>query len=109
MIFFFAGHGQRVRAEVRNDYELNDREVEVICPVDLGPTTAEEKYVHGIPDYVLLGLLKQLAQKKGPNIVRMLCFSPTCLTSFTTDCDFGFLLFWRNGPESWNRAHSPKI
>jgi hypothetical protein len=77
MIFFFAGHGQRVRAEVRNDYELNDREVEVICPVDLGPTTAEEKYVHGIPDYVLVGLLKQLAQKKGPNIVRMLCIPPT--------------------------------
>jgi len=76
LIFFFAGHGVRAEAELRKDYPKNDREVEVICPVDLGPTDAGD-YVHGIPDYVLVGLLKQLALQKGPNITVILdsCFS----------------------------------
>jgi hypothetical protein len=73
LIFFFAGHGVRVEAEWRKDYPQNDREVEVICPVDQGPTDAAD-YVHGIPDYLLVGLLKRLALQKGPNIVRMLRF-----------------------------------
>jgi hypothetical protein len=78
LIFFFAGHGMRVEAECRKDYPKSDRQVEVICPVDQGPNDAGD-YVDGIPDYVLVGLLKRLAQEKGPNIVRVLRFPPPTL------------------------------
>ncbi|KAJ7242297.1 hypothetical protein C8J57DRAFT_1726371 [Mycena rebaudengoi] len=69
MIFFFAGHG--FRAESPGNHLAVDGKVEVICPVDHA-TTIAGKYVHGIPDYVLGWLLRDLAKKKGSNITVIL-------------------------------------
>jgi hypothetical protein len=38
--------------------------------VDEGTTNDAGEYVHAIPDYVLVWLLAELADKKGTNIVR---------------------------------------
>jgi hypothetical protein len=68
MILFFAGHGSRFEAP--SDLIAPDRRVEAICPVDEGTTNDAGEYVHAIPDYVLVWLLAELANKKGTNIVR---------------------------------------
>ncbi|KAF7355859.1 ICE-like protease (Caspase) p20 domain protein [Mycena venus] len=65
MIFFFAGHGTRVSAP--NNLMSQDQKVEGICPVD-ERTCPGGKYVHTIPDYVLVYLLQELSEKKGQNI-----------------------------------------
>jgi hypothetical protein len=67
MILFFAGHGTRVNAP--GNLMSQDEMVEGICPVD-ERTSAGGKYVHTIPDYVLVHLLGDLYEKKGQNIVR---------------------------------------
>ncbi|KAJ6582414.1 hypothetical protein B0H19DRAFT_1118255 [Mycena capillaripes] len=66
MIFYFAGHGSR--AEATGNHMSRDLKVETICPVDERTANAAG-YVHTIPDYILGWLLKELAEKKGPNIV----------------------------------------
>jgi hypothetical protein len=68
MIFFFAGHGSRFEAP--SDLIAPDRRVEAICPVDERTTNEAGEYVHAIPDYVLVWLFAELADKKGTNIVR---------------------------------------
>jgi hypothetical protein len=68
MILFFAGHGSRFEAP--GDFIAPDRRVEAICPVDERTTNDAGEYVHAIPDYVLVWLLSELADKKGTNIVR---------------------------------------
>jgi hypothetical protein len=68
MIFFFAGHGSRFDAP--SDLIAPDRRVEAICPVDERTVNDAGEYVHAIPDYVLVRLLSELADKKGNNIVR---------------------------------------
>ncbi|KAJ7086926.1 caspase domain-containing protein [Mycena epipterygia] len=65
MILFFAGHGTRVNAP--GNLMSQDEMVEGICPVD-ERTSAGGKYVHTIPDYVLVHLLGDLYEKKGQNI-----------------------------------------
>jgi hypothetical protein len=67
MILFFAGHGSRCKAP--SDLIAPDCMVEAICPVDERMTN-DAGYVHAIPDYVLVCLLSELAEKKGTNIVR---------------------------------------
>ncbi|KAJ7289165.1 caspase domain-containing protein [Mycena rebaudengoi] len=67
MIFFFAGHGDRVAAP-SNLKSSSDGMVETICPHDEGTLDAAGQYVHGIPDYVLGWLLHELAATKGKNI-----------------------------------------
>ncbi|KAJ6582013.1 hypothetical protein B0H19DRAFT_984146, partial [Mycena capillaripes] len=66
MIFYFAGHGSR--AEATGNHMAKDYKVETICPVDEGTKNAAGEYVHTIPDYIFGWLLKELAEKKGPNI-----------------------------------------
>ncbi|KAJ7918245.1 hypothetical protein B0H13DRAFT_2437652, partial [Mycena leptocephala] len=65
MILFFAGHGTRVYAP--GNLMSQDAMVEGICPVD-ERTSPGGKYVHMIPDYVLVHLLRELCEKKGQNI-----------------------------------------
>ncbi|KAJ7752245.1 caspase domain-containing protein [Mycena maculata] len=65
MILFFAGHGTRVSAP--GNLMSVDSKVEGICPVD-ERTSPGGKYVHTIPDYVLVHLLQRLSEKKGRNI-----------------------------------------
>ncbi|KAF7366571.1 ICE-like protease (Caspase) p20 domain protein [Mycena sanguinolenta] len=65
MILFFAGHGTRVHAP--GNLMSQDEMVEGICPVD-ERTSPGGKYVHTIPDYVLVHLLRELSEKKGQNI-----------------------------------------
>ncbi|KAJ7265112.1 hypothetical protein C8J57DRAFT_1330859 [Mycena rebaudengoi] len=69
MIFVFAGHGDRVAAP--GNLMSSDGMVETICPHDEGTLDGEGQYVHGIPDYVLGWLLRDLATTKGNNIVRL--------------------------------------
>jgi hypothetical protein len=68
MIFFFAGHGSSFEAP--KDLIAPDRRVEAICPVDERTTNEAGEYVHAIPDYVLVWLFSELADKKGTHIVR---------------------------------------
>ncbi|KAJ7905991.1 caspase domain-containing protein [Mycena leptocephala] len=70
MIFFFAGHGSRFDAP--SDLIAPDRRVEAICPVDERTVNDAGEYVHAIPDYVLVRLLSELADKKGNNITVIL-------------------------------------
>ncbi|KAJ7899357.1 caspase domain-containing protein [Mycena leptocephala] len=70
MIFFFAGHGSRFEAP--SDLIAPDRRVEAICPVDERTVNDVGEYVHAIPDYVLVRLLSELADKKGTNITVIL-------------------------------------
>jgi hypothetical protein len=67
-ILYFAGHGSRFEAP--SDLIAPDRRVDVICPVDERTVNDAGEYVHAIPDYVLVRLLSELADKKGTNIVR---------------------------------------
>jgi hypothetical protein len=73
MIFYFAGHGTRINAP--ESLLSHDGMVEAICPVDARTTDASGNYVHTIPDYVLGRLLRELASKKGSNIVRVPSFT----------------------------------
>ncbi|KAJ7124316.1 hypothetical protein C8R44DRAFT_584521, partial [Mycena epipterygia] len=65
IIFYFAGHGSRVKAP--GNRLPADGKVETICPYD-ERCGKGSKYVHSIPDYVLAWLLSELGQKKGRNI-----------------------------------------
>jgi hypothetical protein len=68
MIFFFAGHGSSFEAP--SDLIAPNGRVEAICPVDERTKNEAGENVHAIPDYVLVRLLSELADKKGTNIVR---------------------------------------
>jgi hypothetical protein len=82
MIFFFAGHGSRAKAP--HIPLTDDGMVETICPYD-ERTFVGDKYVHGIPDYVLGVLLRRLAQKKGDNIVRGVIPYPSSFLTISAD------------------------
>jgi hypothetical protein len=88
MILYFAGHGSRFEAP--SDLDAPERRVEAICPVDERTVNDAGEYVHAIPDYVLVRLLSELADKKGTNIVRPVLPPPVCslMGSFRlVDCD----------------------
>ncbi|KAJ7899325.1 caspase domain-containing protein [Mycena leptocephala] len=70
MILYFAGHGSRFEAP--SDLIAPDHSVEAICPVDERTVNDAGEYVHAIPDYVLVRLLSELADKKGNNITVIL-------------------------------------
>ncbi|KAJ7899314.1 caspase domain-containing protein [Mycena leptocephala] len=70
MVLYFAGHGSRFEAP--SDLIAPDRRVEAICPVDERTINDAGEYVHAIPDYVLVRLLSELADKKGTNITAIL-------------------------------------
>jgi hypothetical protein len=68
IIIFFATHGTRIRAP--NGWPTNDGYIEAISPYDMTTTSAQfSQPIHAIPDYTLNSLLRQLAGKKGNNIV----------------------------------------
>ncbi|KAJ7828881.1 caspase domain-containing protein [Mycena leptocephala] len=70
MILFFAGHGSSFEAP--SDLIAPNGRVETICPVDERTKNDAGEYVHAIPDYVLVRLLSELADKKGNNITVIL-------------------------------------
>jgi hypothetical protein len=76
MILYFAGHGSR--SEAPSDLIAPDRRVEAICPVDERTVDDAGEYVDAIPDYVLVWLLSELADKKGNSIVRSCSRLPVC-------------------------------
>jgi hypothetical protein len=80
IIFFYAGHGSRVTAPA--DWISADNKVETLCPYD-ERLDSQDGYIHGIPDYTINKLLRELADAKGDNIVR------GCVIVFTlSDDDF---------------------
>jgi hypothetical protein len=87
MILFFAGHGGLAVAP--GNRMTDDGKVHTIYPVDARTTNAAGEYVHAIPNYVLGWLRCELAEKKGPNIVRSVSVVRPFLAkeSRATDCD----------------------
>ncbi|KAJ7899323.1 hypothetical protein B0H13DRAFT_2664347 [Mycena leptocephala] len=70
MILFFAGHGSSFEAP--SDLIAPNGRVEAMCPVDERTKNETGEDVHAIPDYVLVRLLSELADKKGNNITVIL-------------------------------------
>lgn len=74
IFFFYAGHGDSVAAQDWND---DGRKVETICPYDVTVFEGDETAIdagsttYGIPDRTFNGLMRQLANTKGDNIVRL--------------------------------------
>ncbi|KAF8197351.1 caspase domain-containing protein [Mycena galopus ATCC 62051] len=122
MIFFFAGHGTRVSSP--GNKMSPDEKVEGICPVD-ERTGVGKKYVHTIPDYVLIHLLEQLSKKKGQNITAIFdsCYSggmgrddgdegrargaSSEAPPIPPDLDID--LFTNNGPDTRNRLWTASV
>ncbi|KAF7349814.1 Protein TIC 214 [Mycena venus] len=75
MILFYAGHGNRITAT--DNIISTDGKVEAIAPVDERTIDAHGNYVYAIPDYVLGWLLREISEKKGPNMTLIFdsCFS----------------------------------
>lgn len=67
ILFFYAGHGSRVRAP--EGWEGADGYIETICPYDERMTNEKDQHIHGIPDRTFTSLLHKLANQKGNNIV----------------------------------------
>lgn len=80
MIVYYAGHGSRVPAP--EGWQASDGQIETICPHDEGMQTADGKVITGIPDRTVNTLLRELAAKKGNNIVSnsILATHCPCLT-----------------------------
>ncbi|KAJ6505179.1 hypothetical protein C8R45DRAFT_1181219 [Mycena sanguinolenta] len=68
-IFYFAGHGSRVKAPV--GWSTRDGEIETICPHD-ELTLVEGIMVPGIPDLTIASLLHELTRKRGGNVTVIL-------------------------------------
>ncbi|KAF8211799.1 caspase domain-containing protein [Mycena galopus ATCC 62051] len=82
ILLYFAGHGSRVDAP--ENVIAPDGQIEVMCPVDDSTTNDAGESVHAIPDYVLNQLLREIAEKKGHNIVVIMdcCHSgPSCIVA----------------------------
>ena len=84
IIFFFAGHGSRVKAP--EEWETSDGKIETICPYDEGTQEKDKITVTGIDSMKINGLFRTLAGEKGNNIVGPLCFSLQSNQN-STDCD----------------------
>lgn len=70
MVFFYAGHGSRVVADP--GWLADGNMVETIVPHDEGSKDSEGNVVYGIPDRTFDGLMRELAYRKGDNIVSLL-------------------------------------
>jgi hypothetical protein len=70
IVIYFAGHGCVV--EPPEDWSTNGRKVEALCPYDAETIDGESGRVYVIPDRTLGTKFRQLACKKGNNIVRHL-------------------------------------
>jgi hypothetical protein len=71
ILFFYAGHGCRVQAP--KDWATDDDTglVEAICPYDT-EVSNDGTRIFVIPDRTLGGLIAELEQEKGNNIVRLI-------------------------------------
>ena len=70
IIVFFAGHGTaNAVPELWRHHYRPDSRIESICPSDLGIKGEDGTTVHGIPDFILAKLLRELSDAKGDNIV----------------------------------------
>ncbi|KAF8508710.1 caspase domain-containing protein [Gautieria morchelliformis] len=74
MVFYFSGHGSRVDSP--KGWETPDGKIETICPYDQAPSSLNPssrgprmRPVSGIPDHEISVLLRELAEKKGNNII----------------------------------------
>ena len=67
MVFFYAGHGSRVKAHP--SWLVNGGYVETIVPHDEGGIDTNGNHIYGIPDRTFDALMRHLAFKKGDNIV----------------------------------------
>ena len=71
IVFFFAGHGDRMEAPPSwQTGGVDGLMVETICPYDESTEEWGGDYVFGIPDRTFEGLIRRLAHEKGDNIVR---------------------------------------
>ena len=73
IVIYFSGHGARSRSEDLDSESLSMNcapFIESICPVDIDSCDASENTViTAIPDFTIRGLLNELSQEKGNNIV----------------------------------------
>jgi hypothetical protein len=74
LVFYFAGHGIRVKAP--DGWETHNGIIEAICPSDefVEVAEAERMVIRCIPDLTLNGLIQESENKHGGNIVRILVF-----------------------------------
>ncbi|KAF7359687.1 hypothetical protein MVEN_00693100 [Mycena venus] len=72
LIFYFAGHGCRVKAPV--GWSTRDGDIETICPYDELTVVdgVQDDMTPGIPDITIASLLHELARKRGGNITVIL-------------------------------------
>jgi hypothetical protein len=69
ILFFYAGHGTRVNAP--EDWPATDGKIETLCPHDERMEDDKGDKICGIPDRTINAMLRELAAKKGDNIVRI--------------------------------------
>jgi hypothetical protein len=69
IILFYAGHGSRVT--VPDGWAATDGMIETLCPYDERTKDANGEEIYGIPDRTINVMLRDLAAKKGNNIVRI--------------------------------------
>lgn len=70
VIFFYAGHGTRMRAPA--GWKTSDDQIEAICPYDQTTGKRGDEGVPPIPDITIHELFRLLEKKKRPNFVRVL-------------------------------------
>ncbi|TDL22051.1 hypothetical protein BD410DRAFT_840169 [Rickenella mellea] len=70
IIIYFSGHGARTPVPTEwTDWESNESQIEMICPVDIGSTPGEDGIeIGGIPDRMVGIWLNELSKEKGNNI-----------------------------------------
>lgn len=91
MIFYFAGHGTSQYGP--KEWEVQpEGEIGCICPQDI-----DFKSVHGIPSFTLNALLRELADRKGNNIVSERTSIVLLVVTMSTGRHDGLLLHGRNG------------
>lgn len=67
LIFFYAGHGSHI--PVPGDWSATDGMIETVCPYDERTKDEKGEDIHGIPDRSFNAMFRELAAKKGDNIV----------------------------------------
>ena len=70
ILIYFAGHGGRAETPIDWNPGNTDRKIEMICPVNMALSSAQENRVSGIPDIFIGALVTNLAREKSDNIVR---------------------------------------
>ena len=76
IFIFYAGNGSRMTAP--EDWPRMDGMIETLCPYDERTTDENREEVYGIPDRTIDELLRNLAAKKGDNIVRVTTLLSYC-------------------------------